>query len=49
MGPTNVPPALEIYAKGHQVLVNGVNPQTLSGDELIRLIRDVHREYYGRR
>ncbi|QDX25734.1 hypothetical protein FPZ54_06680 [Sphingomonas suaedae] len=47
IGPANVQPAIEIYAKGQHVTVNGINPNTISGAELTRLIRDINREYYG--
>lgn len=45
VGPDDTVPALEIYAKGHHV-TNPINPNTISGPELTRVIRDVVREYY---
>lgn len=47
IGPQNAPPALEIYAKGVNV-VRYIDPNTISGPELTRLIRRVHQQHYGR-
>jgi ABC-type sugar transport system substrate-binding protein len=45
IGPAS-PSALEIYAKGQHVSVDGIDPNTITGPELTRLIRDVSRQYY---
>lgn len=47
IGPDNAPPALEIYATGHHV-TNPINPYVISQAELVKLLRDVSREYYRR-
>ena len=47
VGPTNETPALEIYAKGWKV-THPINPNEVRSAVLVRLIREVHREYYER-
>lgn len=47
VGPPSAPPALEIYAHGHHV-TNPINPYQITQSELVRLIRDIHREHYPR-
>ncbi len=47
IGPDSAGPALEIYVKGHHV-TRPINPNAISGPELTKLIRDIHREHYGR-
>lgn len=47
IGPDDAGPALEIYAKGVNV-TRPINPNTISGPELTRLIRQIHQQHYGR-
>lgn len=46
MGPTDEPPSMEIYAKGHHV-TKAIDLNQISGPEITRLVRDVCREYYA--
>lgn len=45
IGPTDAPPALEVYALGHHV-THPINPYEITQAELADLLRDVSREYY---
>lgn len=45
IGPTDAAPALEIYANG-QLVTRPINPNTIEGAALTRLIRDIVREFY---
>lgn len=45
VGPPSAPPAFEIYAKGQHV-TRPINPYAISQADLVKLIRDVHRQHY---
>ena len=45
IGPTEVEPALEIYAKG-QLVTRPINPNAIGRAALTRLIEDIVREFY---
>lgn len=45
LGPSDAPPALEVYAKGIYV-TNPINLETISQAQITKLIEDVWREYY---
>lgn len=45
MGSTDQPPSLEIFADGQHV-TRSINPNTIEGPVLTRLIEDIVREFY---
>lgn len=45
IGPVDEPRSIEIYAKGDYV-TNPIDPETITKPELVKLLKDVTREYY---
>lgn len=46
VGPVNVTPALEVYAKG-QLVTQPIDPRAIAQDRIVLLLRNTKRDFYG--